>query len=197
MMKTENKVLMQQARETLAGKWGVAIGASLIYMIVVGASKFVFPIVGPIILCGPMALGFAIFSLNFSRKKPAEIGQVFDGFKRFGQAIIALLWNWLFVFLWTLLLIVPGIIAAISYSQMFFIMADEGIGAKEAMKKSKNIMKGNKWKFVCLGLRFFGWFVLSLLTFGVGFIWLVPYMQIAMTKFYDDITGKLVPNPVI
>jgi uncharacterized membrane protein len=97
----------------------------------------------------------------------------------------------LFILLWTLLLIIPGIIAAISYSMTFYILADDNsIGAMDAIDKSKKMMDGYKWKYFCLGLRFLGWALLCILTLGIGFLWLMPYMQVSMAKFYDDVKAN-------
>jgi uncharacterized membrane protein len=97
----------------------------------------------------------------------------------------------LFILLWTLLLIIPGIIAAISYSMTFYILADDNsIGAMDAIDKSKKMMDGYKWKCFCLGLRFLGWALLCILTLGIGFLWLMPYMQVSMAKFYDDVKAN-------
>ena len=163
-MKTENLVLMQMARKSLKDKWGLAIGTFVVYMLIIGAIQTTtefFPLVGLLLLTisGPMALGIAIFSIML-----------------------------LFTLLWTLLLIIPGIIAVLSYSMTFYILADDNsIGAMEAIDKSKKMMDGYKWKYFCLGLRFIGWSLLCILTLGIGFLWLLPYMQVSMVKFYDDI----------
>ena len=93
-----------------------------------------------------------------------------------------------FVFLWALLLIIPGIIAAIAYSQTFYILAeDDTIGSMDALRKSKEMMIGYKWKYFCLGLRFIGWALLCVLTLGIGFLWLSPYIQVSYAKFYEDL----------
>jgi uncharacterized membrane protein len=87
-----------------------------------------------------------------------------------------------------LLLIVPGIIAALSYSMTYFIIAEnDSIGSLEAITKSKEMMRGNKWKLFCLCCRFLGWILLCILTIGIGFLWLYPYMMVSFAKFYDDI----------
>ena len=70
----------------------------------------------------------------------------------------------------------------------FFILAeDSSIQPMEALRKSKQMMDGYKWKLFCLGLRFIGWFLLAILTLGIGFLWLIPYMYISFAKFYEDI----------
>ena len=89
-----------------------------------------------------------------------------------------------------LVFIIPGIIKAFAYSMTFYIMVDDKeIGANDAIEKSQKMMYGNKWKLFRLELRFFGWALLCILTLGIGFIWLIPYMQVTMVKFYDDIKG--------
>ena len=192
-MKTENLVLMQMARKSLKDKWGLAIGTFVVYMLIIGAIQTTtefFPLVGLLLLAisGPMALGIAIFSINISRNQDARLEQIFQGFNNFNTSLGAYLLMLLFTFLWTLLLIIPGIIAALSYSMTFYILADDNsIGAMEAINKSKKMMNGYKWKYFCLGLRFIGWSLLCILTLGIGFLWLLPYMQVSMVKFYDDI----------
>jgi uncharacterized membrane protein len=192
-MKTENLVLMQMARKSLKDKWGLAIGTFVVYMLIIGTIQTTtefFPLAGLLLLAisGPMVLGIAIFSINISRNQDARLEQIFQGFNNFSTSLGAYLLMLLFIFLWTLLLIIPGIIAALSYSMTFYILADDNsIGAMEAIDKSKKMMDGYKWKYFCLGLRFIGWSLICILTLGIGFLWLFPYMQVCMVKFYDDI----------
>lgn len=192
-MNTQNLILMQMARESLKGKWGLAIGTFVVYMIISGGLQAI-PDAGPIaslIISGPFALGAAIFSLSISRNQDAQLEQIFYGFKNFGTALGAYLLMILFILLWMLLLIIPGIIAALSYSMTFYILADDNsIGAMDAIKKSKKMMDGYKWKYFCLGLRLFGWALVCVLTLGIGFLWLIPYAQVSVAKFYDDVKAN-------
>ena len=190
LSQTENKILMANARDSLRGFWGLAIGALIIYFLVFCVLGL-FPVVGTIatyIIVGPMTVGGVRFTLSVSRKEKPEIGQLFSGFDRFGTHLAAYLLQTLFVCLWTLLLIIPGIIAALSYSMTYFIIAeDSSISASEAITKSKKMMKGNKWKLSYLGFRFTGWFLLAMLSCGIGFLWVGPYMYVSYAKFYDDL----------
>jgi len=116
---------------------------------------------------------------------------VFSSFNRFGTALAAYFFVNLFVLLWSILLIIPGIIAALSYSMTYYILADnQSMGALDAISVSKKMMQGSKWKFFCLGWRFFGWSLLCVLTLGIGFFWLIPYMDCSLVKFYEDVRGK-------
>jgi len=196
-MVTENKDLMIQARESLKGNWGLAVGTFFIYLLITGAVQSI-PSVGKLamsIVAGPFALGLSIFSLTLARKQDARIEQVFDGFKHFGTALVSYLLMVIFIILWTLFFIIPGFIAAIAYSQIFYILAeDDSIGAMDALRKSKAMMYGYKWKLFFLGLRFIGWILLSILTLGIGLLWVLPYLQVSYAHFYEDIKANPFPR---
>jgi len=204
-MKTENKVLMAQARESLKGNWGKAIGVCLLSMAITMVVNIV-PGIGPILvyfITGAFMFGTALFFLNLSRGKETSVDQLFDGFNHYVRTLGTYLLYILFVMLWTLLLIIPGIIAAYGYSQAFFILVDEpNLKPLEALRKSKKMMYGNKAKLFYLGLRFIGWMLLCVLTLGIGLIWLLPYMQASRAKFYEDVkknfeasgSGSIVPE---
>lgn len=189
-VRTDNKTLMYQARESLSGLWGLAIGTFVIYMLVFIGVEMI-PIAGwliSILITGPMSVGACIFSLAVARKQNPQLSQIFYGFKKFGISLGAYLLQMIFIILWSLLLIIPGIIAALSYYMTFYIIAEnDSMGPLEAITKSKKMMYGNKWKLFCMFFRFLGWALLSLLTLGIGFLWLIPYMFISFAKFYDDL----------
>jgi uncharacterized membrane protein len=197
-MNTENITLMRASRESLKGKWGLAILTFFIYTLLTTASGSVrhhssiltLSSTLTLIIGGPLALGAAIFSLSISRGKEARLEQIFQGFNSFSTAFIAYLLILLYVLLWALLLIVPGIIAALGYSMTFYILADDPlIKPQDALKKSKSMMDGYKLKLFYLCLRFFLLALLCILTLGIGFLWLIPYVHVTMAKFYDDIKG--------
>jgi uncharacterized membrane protein len=190
---TENRILMRQARESLKGKWGLAVGTFFVYMLVLIAIQRI-PKAGPLLsllIAGPMLVGVSIFSLAISRNRNPQFSQLFDGFKKFGVSLGAYLLYLIFIILWAILLIIPGIIAAMSYSMTFFIIAEDDLaGPLEAIKKSKQMMYGYKWNIFCLGLRFIGWALLCILTLGVGFLWFIPYISVSFAKFYDDLLHR-------
>lgn len=202
-MNTPNKILMQNARETLKGKWKLAIKVTLVYIVIQILLGFLSKVTNltPLIsfvINAPLALGLAIFWISFSRNNNPNLDQIFEGFESWGRAIKAQLLTTIFTLLWTLLLIIPGIIAALSYSQIFYILSeDKNIGINDAIEKSKKMMYGYKWKFFRLQLRFIGWALLCILTLGIGFLWLIPYIQVTAAKFYDDIKGETPKTPEI
>ncbi len=88
-------------------------------------------------------------------------------------------------FLWSLLFLVPGIIASLRYSQALFVLAENPeLSAKEAIETSKRIMRNNKWNYCKLHLSFIGWYILCCLTCFVGFAFLAPYVRAAKSAFY-------------
>lgn len=138
-----------------------------------------------LILGGPIAFGLCFFFLNFVRSNSEKIEDLFAGFKFFGNTFVLNLVMSIFIFLWSLLLIVPGIIAAISYSMSFYILCDNpDMDAMEALRQSKELMEGNKEAFFSFWLSFLGWFILSVATCGIGFLFSIPYYRTAKTNFY-------------
>lgn len=197
-MKSENKELRHQARETLKGKWGTAVSCYAIYVLFLllttaisagteGGTNISVEIL-QLILGGPFSLGFSIFSLSLARGQEASFSQIFEGFKRFGVAVGAYFLMTLFIILWALLLIIPGIIAALAYSQTFYILADnKSIGAMEAIDASKKMMYGNKEQYFALILYFALLIILSVFTLGIALFWIFPYMSVTLAKFYDEV----------
>ena len=174
---------MRQAREALDGRWGLAIGVFLLFILISSCIPGV-----NIIISGPMTVGMAGFSLKLSRRQQADVPDLFTGFNNFWNALLAYLLIIVFVVLWSLLLIIPGIIAAISYSQTFYILSENpSIDPSDAIDKSKEMMYGYKAKYFRLCLNFFGWALLCCLTLGIGFFFLIPWMQVTFAGFYDDL----------
>jgi len=140
------------------------------------------------VLSGPFLLGLAQYFIKFARNDAAPVETLFAGFKNFTSSFVLYLLISIYTFLWTLLLIVPGIIAALSYSQSYYIMNDNpNISAMEAIEISKKMMDGHKSRLFMLQLSFIGWLIVSCLTFGIGFLWLNPYYHLTMANFYEDL----------
>lgn len=192
-----NSELRAKAREQLKGKWKTPVLAVLVYGVIAMGMSAV-PLIGPLaslVLTAPLMLGLIIFFLKFSNGEPVEVSNLFDGFTYFGPALGLYYWMGLWIFLWSLLLFIPGIIKSISYSMSFYIMADNPqIGAKEALNISKRITTGFKGKIFMLGLSFIGWSLLACLTLGIGFLWLVPYAQLSFVNLYKELKAEAEAN---
>lgn len=178
------------ARQQLKGNWGVPILICLLFSVIVGAPNII-PFIGGIatlIITGPMMLGQARYFIGLRRGFNPQLEVLFDGFKLFTPALVLQLLMGLFIFLWSLLLIVPGIIAALNYSQAFYILNDNpNIRPMDALRQSKEMMNGYKGRLFMLYLSFIGWAFLCALTLGIGFLWLNPYIQLSAANFYDEL----------
>jgi len=194
----ENSKIMKEAYASLKGKWGLAIGGNLLVgLIVVAVAGVGWLMVGEdwganltsLIFAPPLAIGMTIFSLNIYRDNNPEIDNLFIPFKtNWVNSILAYFMMGALVAVGFILLIIPGIIAALMFSQVFFIMGeDKEIQAYDALVDSLNMMKGYKWKLFKIWLRLFGLSILCIFTLGIGFIWLSPYQNVVFATFYDDI----------
>lgn len=144
-----------------------------------------------IFLAGAFSFGAAIFSIYLVRGYKAEIELIFDGFRDLNRFFVFLATNiiiFIFTLAWTLLFIIPGIIAALSYSMTYYILVDNPtISSLDAINQSKQMMKGHKWQLFKLWLRFFVLGILCIFTLGIGFLWLIPYTNICTAQFYDSL----------
>jgi len=171
-----------------------------------------------LLVSGPFTLGVTLFYMNMFRGKAASLGDVFYGFDHFVKAFGLFIIMSVLIFLWSLLLIVPGIIASFRYSQAFLILADNPeYKALDCIRESKRLMNGNKMKLLYLTLSFMGWILLfMILPFGiltmlsltgvltniltsqilallmnVIYIWILAYMMLTLVAFYEILTGSL------
>jgi len=182
----KNRELRALARSQLHGSWLAAVGMLLVYCIILGISVVV--IVGPIIIGGPLALGFLGYYSRKARGENAELKNLFDGFNLFGKSFLLYLLKGIFIALWSCLFIIPGIVKCLSYSMAFFVLRDNPeIKATEAITRSRKMMKGYKGKLFGLCLSFIGWGFLCVLTFGIGFLWLYPYVSLSLANFYEGL----------
>lgn len=192
-MGTPNVELMRMARESLSGRWGLAIGTLFGSMLIFGVLAAI-PILGQLaalLIAGPYTIGVATFSLSLARGEDARFEQVFKGFNNFASALGLYFLMSIIVFLFMLLLIVPGVIRAIAYSMSYYIMADNPeMGAMEVLDESKRMMDGYKMKYFRLLMRYFGLAILCIFTLGIGFLWLAPYIQVTNAKFYEDLRNN-------
>ncbi len=176
------------ARELMADRWTIyGIGAILVALISVAASMLLGTI-ATFLITGAFSLSFSLMALAFIKGQDIELGNIFDGFKNFVNATVLYLHQAVVVFLWSLLLVVPGIVKSLSYYMVFYILAENPeMSSKEAMEESKSLMEGHRWEFFKLELSFIGWGLLSVLTLGILMIWVAPYMNIATAVFYTDL----------
>lgn len=199
------KDFRSQAWQSMHGKWGTLAIIYLVYYVITGCIGAIsaIPAFGSaigsiisIIISGPFALGLTIVSLYVVRGVKISVNDMFEGFKQFLNAFLANLINGIFIVLWTLLLIVPGIIKAYSYSMTYYILSDNPVlTANEARKQSMELMRGNKWRLFCLNFSFIGWIILCVITLGILSFWISPYIQSSVAAFYEEISGSKIIAP--
>lgn len=190
MMKL-NSELRRQAADVLTGNWGTAAIITLVYgLLVGGGSSASMGIIGLALL--PVYYGYAILFLDLMRGVNLDFGRLFDGYKDIGRIFGTVLLYQIYIFLWMLLLIVPGIMKSYSYAMTFYILKDyPELAYNSAIEKSMAMMSGYKMKLFLLDLSFIGWGILCLCTFGIGFLFLGPYMQASHAAFYEDLKKEL------
>lgn len=138
---------------------------------------------------GVLQLGYARFLLKQHDGKALDFNDLFSQFDRFGTGFAQDFLRTLYTFLWSLLLIVPGIIAALSYAMTPFILEEHPeLTASEAIARSKALMDGHKMDLFILNLTFLGWDILCALTANIGNLFLNPYKNAAYAVFYREIT---------
>jgi len=180
-----------RAREIMSSQMGNLILVFIIYSLLMSGVSTVTAGFAWIIVYGPLSLGIAGILLKVDRGENFSFEEVFSGFNDFGKSLLAGLLTSLFVFLWSLLLFIPGIMAALSYSMTFFIMSENPkMTAEEAISASKQLMMGHKNELFGLFISFIGWWLLSLVTFGVALIYVMPYFHCALTVFYQNLKHK-------
>ena len=143
-------------------------------------------IIGPFI-----SLGLIQYNLDMLDKKNPDVGVLFSKSNMLGKALWLKVRGTIFIILWAMLFIVPGIIKSYSYSMAGYILEENPeISAKEAMTISMDMMRGNKFRLFCLQLSFIGWGILCGLTLGIGALWLNPYMNASYTAFYNEVSQQ-------
>ncbi len=137
-----------------------------------------------------IGVGYAKFNLNLVDKKETAFETLFEYCSYWKTTAIMRLLRTLYVFLWSLLFVIPGIVAGYSYAMTDYILAENPeLTASEAVEQSKTMMYGNRFRLFCLQFSFIGWDILATLALGIGHLWLTPYKQAAYTAFYREISG--------
>lgn len=188
------------ARKELNGNWTEAVMLTFVYFLisavfsatVVGAGNLLYSGIGNIatILLLPMGWGFAcsFLALHRGEADPFNIKCLISGYRDFSRIFLTVLLEQIYTMLWLMLLVIPGIIKALSYSMTIFILRDNPeIKNNDAIELSMAMMKGHKMELFILYLSFIGWGLLCILTFGIGLLWLEPYMMQSLANFYEKV----------
>ncbi|WP_214848421.1 DUF975 family protein [Exiguobacterium sp. s193] len=197
-----SKQLKLAARESLQGRWGFMALMMLLFLIIQGVpngagssgNDFEFiDLIGLLlsIVTLPIAIGWSWLALSVARDEETKIADLFEPYKMFLKAVGLAIVQTIFLGLWFLLFIIPGIIKSFSYMLTYYILRDEpSIGILDAITRSRQMMDGHKKEAFFLVLSFIGWFLLGIVTIGIGFLWIGPYFSVTLAKFYDRVRGE-------
>lgn len=182
--------LKAAAKEQIRGKIGLYLVMSVVVLGIMLVCSFI-PVVGSIasfVIAPAFSLALCMFFLKLTKGEEVSVVDVFAGFNKTGRALWLNILIGVFTFLWSLLLVIPGIIKAYAYSMSFYVLADNPeLTASEALAKSQSIMRGHKMELFILELSFIGWYFVVGLTLGIAAIYVAPYMNATMANFYNSI----------
>ena len=190
-----------RALSALENKWGNFVLITFVYGFIIGITQIlsgdkdspaILHLIGLVlfILALPLTWGFQTLFLGAVRGGEATAKDMFEGYNKelFSRVLTTTLLYYVYVFLWSLLLLIPGCIKSYSYAMTPYILKDNPeMKNNAAIEESMRMMDGHKLELFLLDLSFIGWAILSILTCCIGFLWLVPYMNMARVNFYEDL----------
>ena len=185
----KSKAKAQLGSKLFSNAWLMALLVCAIVGAITAGAGTVVPGLGALLVLGAIEYGSARLFLDQARSgAPMEIGALFSGFSSdFGELFLLGFLPSLFIFLWSLLLVIPGIVKSYSWSLIYYIKRDNPeYGWRECMKESAAMMRGYKMKLFLLDLSFIGWYIVGVLCLGIGTLWVVPYHTAARTQFYVE-----------
>lgn len=194
------------AKEQLRGNWGIAILAFLIYAIIISSSglektidgipftdSYLSPYYGlsisiniiALLLGGLVSVGISKFSLNLVRHENVSIGDLFSNFNIYLKTLGLYLLMGIAICIGLILFIIPGIILSLMFSQAYYILSEDNEKSIiQCLEESSRLMKGYKWDYFVLELSFIGWWIIALITCGIGALWVTPYQGITEANYY-------------
>lgn len=203
--------LKTYAKNQLRGKWGLAIGSTIVILLIQfilnfisrfaedEIALFILLTLVSMVISAVMSIGMCRFSLNYAYEdKNPELKDIFSGFPVIIKAIGLSILLGIIVIVGTILLIVPGIILSFMFSQCYYILADDNSKSIiQCLKESAAMMKGYKFEYFVLGLSFLGWIILGMIPFGIGLLWIIPYMNVTTASFYLKVKDKYLESNVV
>lgn len=207
-----NQEYKNAALDRLRGNWAPAVLATVIYVliacVIVGIMEF--PALSPawqgnmgmlfgtsggailleILILYPLLVGYSNANRLLYERRDYNVTRNMKEItlSNYGHKLAGMFLYGLKIFLWTLLFFIPGLVMCFAYAMTPYILEEHPeIGAWDASTRSREMMKGHKFDLFYLYLSFIGWFILAMLTMGIGFLWLSPYVEAAKAAFYNDL----------
>lgn len=173
--------------------------------LLVFASSIALAIILGIISCGvlafitellalPLYIGFISYILSLTRKEEVSLTDIFQDYKKIGLIVVTLIISYVFIIFGYILLIIPGIMIAFSLVMVGYLLADSKetsiSEAKNIIRESIEMMNGYKLDYFIFELSFIGWYFLGAITFGIAYIYVIPYFTFANTLYYQRLKEK-------
>lgn len=219
--------IKSRAKESLKGQYWYAFGVTILVSVIVGLASSVFVAISTVmnmnaangstgasalavvifyllyfavifLVALPLSIGMIRFFLNVCKGEKAQVSDLTYAYKsNLGNVILMLLKEIVFIWLWSLLFLIPGIIKTYQYFMIEYMVADNAnLDRKRAFEITKAAMKGNKWRTFVLGLSFIGWILLCSITFGIGYLFLAPYMSATYAQYYLELKKTAIENGI-
>lgn len=208
-----------KARESLSGRYWYAFGVCILLSLILGLASGIENLItlmlgnavgiGNIVSIGvtvaailfvtiPFGIGKITYFLNASEGN-VDVANLIKPYKtNLSNTITTVVKEYIFVMLWSLVFVIPGIIKSYSYFMVDFLIAENpDMDSRRVFEISKQTMYGNKARFFCLQLSFIGYILLSLLTMGIGMLFLEPYMFAAYTEFYKEMKMQAIERGIV
>ncbi len=194
----QNFEFRNEAFDRLRGNWKEPVLLYLIISAISIVATFIVPDVAnlatTILIVYPCAYLFSMQLMSFVREGKSNLTSDFFQLikEKYSIALPVTALAFLYTFLWTLLLIIPGIIKGYSYAMAFYISIDnQELKAEECINQSMKMMDGNKWRLFLLDLSFIVWYLLAIFfTLSIGLLWVAPYHETARILFYEDLKSQ-------
>ena len=135
----------------------------------------------------PLSFGYTVYILKFIRKESLDSNEIFKYYSQFIPIVLLNLLTGLFTTLGLIIFIIPGIIISLMCQQAQYIMIDDNLEPMDCIKKSKEMMLGYKTDYFLFMLSFTGWILFSILTLGIGLIYVIPYITVCQALYYEEL----------
>lgn len=146
------------------------------------------------LLALPLYIGFISYILSLTRKEEVSLTDIFQDYKKIGLIVVTLIISYVFIIFGYILLVIPGIMIAFSLVMVGYLLADSKetsiSEAKDIIRESIEMMNGYKLDYFIFELSFIGWYFLGAITFGIAYIYVIPYFTFANTLYYQRLKEK-------
>lgn len=146
------------------------------------------------LLALPLYIGFISYILSLTREEEVSLTDIFQDYKKIGLIVVTLIISYVFIIFGYILLIIPGIMIAFSLVMVGYLLADSKetsiSEARNIIRESREMMNGYKLDYFIFELSFIGWHFLGAITFGIAYIYVIPYFTFANTLYYQRLKEK-------